>query len=249
MIVTARDAALYLNECLDSIATSRYRDLQVIVVDDGSSDETGEIATTWAAKDSRFEALRLPPSGRRAALQVGHDRAHGAVQCWVDADDIVHPTAIEECLKKIDNKHQLVYTHRDLIDHTGASRGPHQKNRIAYRRNQLLVDNMIFHLRLFTTELFDRSGGVGDLESAIDWDMNLRMTEHTTPRCVPRILYSYRIHPDRMSRRPEQHTNGRIAVQRAIERRNLDVELVVNANGWHLRRTRSAPPETGLSLP
>ena len=49
---------------------------------------------------------------------------------------------------------------------------------------------MIFHLRMFTADLFHESGGVGDLESAIDWDMNLRMTEHTTPRCIPRILYT-----------------------------------------------------------
>ena len=44
---------------------------------------------------------------------------------------------------------------------------------------------MIFHFRAFTAELLELSGGIGDLESAIDWDMNLRMTEHTTPAPHP----------------------------------------------------------------
>ncbi len=125
--------------------------------------------------------------------------------------------------------------------------GPHAKNRIEYRPMQILVDNMVFALRMFTTELFDASGGVGDLESAIDWDMNLRMTELTTPRCIPRCLYDYRVHENRMSRTSEQETAAIAAVEAAIVRRGLDVELVVSEAGWGLRRRR--PSARRLELP
>ena len=107
---------------------------------------------------------------------------------------------------------------------------------------------MIFHLRLFTTELFAVSGGVGNLESAIDWDMNLRMTEHTQPKCVPQILYDYRIHPHRMSNKPEQHQNGLTAVKEAIKRRNLNLELITNNTGWHIRK-QTPPTKPELKLP
>ena len=95
---------------------------------------------------------------------------------------------------------------------------------------------MIFHFRMFTRELLDRAGGVGDLESAIDWDMNLRMTEHTTPRCVPRVLYDYRVREGRMTGTTAQRASGELAVERAIERRQLPYRLVVNSRGFHLQQ-------------
>jgi hypothetical protein len=100
-----------------------------------------------------------------------------------------------------------------------------------------LVDNMIFHLRLFSAALFGRAGGVGDLESAIDWDMNLRMAELTSVACVPRVLYRYRVHDNRMSTSDAQTSCSQIAVRRAIARRGLDAELHVVDGQWELHRS------------
>lgn len=247
VIVTARDADSYLNACVESIAASTYENLQIVVVNDGSTDHTGDILDDWSRRESRVQVTHSEPVGRNAALKLAHNQAEGVYQCWVDADDLVHPTGIAEAVTKISSQHQLVYTHRQLIRADGNVHGPDPKNRIPYRPNQILVDNMIFHLRVFTTEIFHASGGVGDLASSIDWDMNLRMTEHTEPRCIPRILYSYRTQPGRMSGRPEQHIAGQQAVKNAIERRGLDAELVINNTGWHLRKPTKT--RTGLQLP
>ncbi|MEE9414520.1 MAG: glycosyltransferase, partial [Acidimicrobiales bacterium] len=191
-----------------------------------------------------LHTLRGYPQGRRGALEFAHNQAAGEVQCWVDADDTIHPDAISECVRKLDDTHQLVYSYRQLIGPDNQNLGPDPKNRISYTPLKILVDNMIFHLRLFTTELFTVSGGVDNLESAIDWDMNLRMTEHTKPKCVPRILYNYRIHPNRMSNQPEQHHSGRTAVKQAIKRRNLNIKLITNNSGWHLQKHQPTPPTT-----
>ncbi len=177
------------------------------------------------------------PQGRLAALRLAHAMATGDVMAWVDSDDVIAPTALAACVARLDDAHQLVYTHRRLIDEHGRNRGPHQKNAIPYSPVQLLVSNMIFHLRVFTRGVFDQAGGVGELSSAIDWDMNLRMTEHTTPQVVPQLLYSYRIRPGRMSGTPHQAANAQLAIRQAIARRRLPVELVVNDQGWHLRPT------------
>jgi glycosyltransferase involved in cell wall biosynthesis len=210
--------------------------LDVVVVDDGSTDDTVAVAERWAARDERVRVVSIPHSGRRAALEVAHGLAVGEVLCWVDADDEVMPRGIELCLKRVSGEHRLVWSHRELFDGAGASIGAHAKNRVPYRPVQLLVDNMIFHLRLFTADLFVEAGGVGDLESAIDWDMNLRMAELTSPVCVPRALYRYRVHESRMSASPSQVECGQVAVRRAIERQGLQAELVVDESGWHLRR-------------
>ena len=122
----------------------------------------------------------------------------------------------------------------------------HDKNRIQYRPNQLLVDNMIFHLRTFTTRLFEKAGGVGEFERCEDWDENLRMSEHTNVRCIPQVLYRYRIHESQISRTTRQNEEGAIAVRNAIKRRGLNLDLVVNDKGFHLRQRKTPPP---LSLP
>ncbi len=245
VVITARNADPYLNDCLKSVTASTHTNLQIVVVDDGSTDNTANIINDWAAKETRIEAFHHHPLGRRAALEFAHNRAEGSAQCWIDADDIVHPRAIAECVAKLDDTHQLIYTYRRLIGPTGEFLRPDPKNKIGYKPLQILVDNMIFHLRLFTTELFAVSGGVGNLESAIDWDMNLRMTEHTQPKCIPQMLYDYRIHPNRMSNKPEQHPSGRTAVNQAIKRRKLNIELITNNTGWHIRK-QTPPPKPKL---
>jgi glycosyltransferase involved in cell wall biosynthesis len=239
VVVTAFDADRYLDGCLASIVASSHRELDVVVVDDGSTDGTAEIIDRWARSEQRIRSVSTPHVGRREALTLAHGLAHGDLHCWVDADDEVHPSGIASCLAWVDAEHELVYSYRELIDATGVSLGPHVKNRVTYRPIQLLVDNMIFHLRLFTAELFERSGGVGKLESSIDWDMNLRMAELTSVVCVPRVLYRYRVHDDRMSMNEAQSKCGQVAVRRAIERRGLDAELIVRNRGWELRQRSS----------
>lgn len=235
--MTAHNTAPYIADAVTSVLASTHRDLELCVVDDGSTDPTPDILDRLARRDTRLRLAALPNQGRLAALRHAHAMATGDTLTWVDSDDLIAPTAIQACLAALDDDHQLVYTHRRLIDHRGRDRGPHRKNTIAYDPMQLLVSNMIFHLRLFTRQVFDTSGGLGQLTSAIDWDMNLRMTEHTQPRTVAQLLYSYRIRPGRMSATTTQATNGQQAVRNAITRRNLPVELIVNDQGWHLRRT------------
>jgi glycosyltransferase involved in cell wall biosynthesis len=234
VIVTAHNTASYIDECVASIVASTYTDLDIVIVDDGSTDTTAHIIDHWATRDPRLQVAHTTRHGRRAALQLAHQQAIGRLHCWVDSDDRIHPTAIARCVDAIDDAHQLVYTHRQLLNPDSTVRGVDPRNRVAYRTRQLLVDNMIFHLRMFTADLFTASGGVGDFESAIDWDMNLRMTEHTTPRCVPRVLYDYRIRADRMTGRPDQIRNAEIAVRNAIDRRQLPYQLRTTGSGWHL---------------
>lgn len=104
VIVPAYNAELYLERCLNSFADQTFTDFEVIVVDDGSRDRTGQIADDFAAKDTRFRVIHQSNQGVAAARQAGMNAASGEYTIhadsddWVDADmlEILYQTAKQE---------------------------------------------------------------------------------------------------------------------------------------------------------
>lgn len=96
IIIPAYNAEEFLQDCLDSISAQTFKDFEAIVVDDGSTDSTAEIASRMALSDSRFRRLRLPENkGLSGARNEGTFAASGRRICYVDADDCLHPQALE----------------------------------------------------------------------------------------------------------------------------------------------------------
>ncbi|HQR26526.1 MAG TPA: glycosyltransferase family 2 protein [Nocardioides sp.] len=93
VVVAVYDAAPWLPECLDSVLASHYGALEVVVVDDGSTDDSGRIADAYAARDDRVRVVHTPNRGLGAARNEGVRRATGELLGFCDADDVVPPTA------------------------------------------------------------------------------------------------------------------------------------------------------------
>ena len=91
IIVPVYNVAPYVDACLKSIAGQVFRDFEVIVVDDGSTDGSGHICDAWAARDSRFIVVHQQNCGLSAARNVGLDMAKGEYVQFVDSDDRVGP--------------------------------------------------------------------------------------------------------------------------------------------------------------
>lgn len=91
VIVPAYNAAPWLPRCLDSILAQTHRALEVIVVDDGSADDTAAVASRYAARDRRVRVLRQENRGANAARLRGVAEAAGAWVGFVDADDRIAP--------------------------------------------------------------------------------------------------------------------------------------------------------------
>ena len=89
VVVVARNAESYLSECLDSLQSQTLKRLEVLVVDDGSTDSTVEIARRVAAEDSRFRILMRPQLGVPASRNEGARLARGKFLAFVDATDTV----------------------------------------------------------------------------------------------------------------------------------------------------------------
>jgi CDP-glycerol glycerophosphotransferase len=101
VVVPVYNVASYLDECLDSIAAQYYRDLEVIMVDDGSTDESGAIAAAYAAKDPRFKLVTKANAGLGAARNTGTEHATGEFLMFVDSDDVIPPFAAELLIASI----------------------------------------------------------------------------------------------------------------------------------------------------
>lgn len=101
LIVPVYNAGSFLTECLDSIASQTFTDFEAILVDDGSSDHSVPIMEDFCKKDSRFRLVKLPHGGVSKARNTGMDMAEGQLLGFVDADDCLHPRALESMTRTL----------------------------------------------------------------------------------------------------------------------------------------------------
>jgi glycosyltransferase involved in cell wall biosynthesis len=90
-----RDEAAFLAEALGSLSAQTLEDFEVVVVDDGSQDQSAEIADAHAAEDDRFRVLRQPRAGLVAALERARAEARGELLARMDGDDVALPRRLE----------------------------------------------------------------------------------------------------------------------------------------------------------
>lgn len=98
IVVRVYNVEQYLRQCLDSIVSQTYDHLQILAVDDGSTDGCGLICDEYAAKDCRVEVFHLPNSGQATARNYAIERAQGQWIGFVDGDDWIAPDMMEKML-------------------------------------------------------------------------------------------------------------------------------------------------------
>ena len=98
IIVPIYNTARYLPACLDSIIAQTYQNLEIILIDDGSTDHSGQIADNYAKKDSRIKVAHQKNQGQSAARNLGLTMVKGEYVSFLDSDDEIKPTFIKELL-------------------------------------------------------------------------------------------------------------------------------------------------------
>lgn len=96
IIIPVYNVAPYLRECFDSVLSQTIEDFEVLAVDDGSTDGSGQIVDEYAVKDQRITALHKTNKGVSSARNAGIDIAKGEYICFVDGDDIIAPTFLQD---------------------------------------------------------------------------------------------------------------------------------------------------------
>jgi glycosyltransferase involved in cell wall biosynthesis len=205
VLIAAYNTERTIDETLRSVQSQSYAHLQILVIDDGSTDATAARVAALARDDPRIRLIRKPNGGLSSARNAGLAQARGAFVAVVDADDLMHPDklALEvAALKSCGPDVGMAYSWTWRIDQHG----------------HLLPDGLIGYtyegetfaallLQVFLISPTFRAGAIRaiggyneDCKRAEDLEAYLRLTEKFDIVCVPRVLLGYRQLPHSLSR-------------------------------------------------
>ncbi len=224
VIIPAFNAAKTLPATLRSAAAQSYANIELLIVDDGSTDETAEIARSFCRSEPRARLISQSNAGVAAARNVGMSHATGAWVAPLDADDLWHPTKIArqvETALAAPEPPGFVYCWFHLIDEAdqviGSSEG--------YEARGRTVDAMLFFnfvgngsALLIRRDAALEGGGYTDslrpYGGCEDLELQLRLAHRYPVEVVPEFLVGYRVLEGSMSSNPDKmHRSWQRALQ------------------------------------
>lgn len=222
-IIPVYNQERYLAEAIESVLGQTFEDVELIVVDDGSTDRTPEIIAGYRGG---LRAFREPNSGWASALNLGIREARGEWIGWLSSDDLWEPPKLArqfEALQKSPSA-GVIYTDDLVIDSEGRVLGRRQFPSPRTRRARLL--GIVRHCfingssTLVRRDVFERVGLFDEKDRyTADYDLWLRIAEEHEFLHVAEPLVRYRIHPGQISwgREVMERAGGQVA-SRALRR-------------------------------
>lgn len=199
VIIPVYNAAPYLSSCLDSLLSYPGEGLEVIVVDDGSKDDSGNICDGYSARDERVKVFHQENTGVSAARNLGLEHAHGDWISFVDADDEVLSGYVEACLERENPADVAYFAHEGYVLKEGIyrERAEVEKCLLGLKRN-----DQGFEFYGYTWNKFFRASIIRDHGLQFPIELNHREDEYftteymryaTSVEVLPKPLYRYRI--------------------------------------------------------
>ena len=211
IIMPAYNAEKFIERTLNSVLSQTYKNIEVLVVDDGSKDRTAEIVKSIAAQDQRVILLQQPNSGVSAARNLAIQKSKGEFIAPIDADDIWYPQNLEKQVQRSiesDASVGLVYCWSIDINEADLPSGEFRASRIEGEvYTTLLCHDFIGNASsvLIRRSCLQKVGGYDcslkdqNGQGCEDWDLYLRIAEYYEFRVVPEFLVGYRKLPNSMS--------------------------------------------------
>lgn len=205
VIIPTYNAALYVTASIESALNQTYKPIEVIVVDDGSTDDTVERVRAFGDQVTLYQQKN---AGAAAARNQGAKLATGKWLAFLDADDSWAPEKLERQLNHVGH---MVWSHTDSLfigdghsgNVTGSSRAPQYGGSILPK---LIVNNFIGTSTLIMRrEVFIEMGGFDPALRALqDWDLWLRIASKYDLAYLSEPLVYYRVHDQSTSRSPRK---------------------------------------------
>lgn len=235
VIVPAYNAAATLDATLRSARAQTHRDIEIIVVDDGSTDETGVIAQRHAAQDARVRFSRIDHEGVSAARNLALSKARGTFIAPLDADDLWHPRKLElQCaaLNEAGDDTVLAYSWFVAID--GFDR-PLLRARMPTVEGPVFFRHLDFNFIANGSSILvraDAARAIGydpALSHCEDYKLQLELALRGRFVCVPAFLTGYRKHGCGLSSDTQRMLVAHIAVMNAMRSADRpDAEPVID---------------------
>jgi glycosyltransferase involved in cell wall biosynthesis len=217
-----------MSQTIQSILNQSFQNFELIISDDGSTDNTRKIIEEYACKDKRIKKVYNDHTGCISkVINSGFKLANGKYYSTIDSDDMISKECFSQSYDYIvkNNTKGLIYTDHAIINDRNKLLGKGKRCNIDYSKNVLLLNFIVFHFRLFHRDLFYRVGGMDEsLYRAVDYDFCLKVSEIAEIKHLKEILYFYRIHDRQVTKlnNPEQVKCTFKAINNALKRRRLD---------------------------
>lgn len=230
VVIPVHNHARFLPEALESVFRQSLQPREVIVVDDGSTDGTGEVLRTYAG---RIRLLRQANRGVAAARNAGAVAASGELLAFLDADDVWHASKLERqavgfstdpelglvhCgVEEVDAQGRLLRTRLDGME------GWVSREMLLFRRGVILGGGSA---AVVVRAVFESVGGFDEgLSTSADWDLYYRIAERCRVGFVPEVLVRYRVHGGNMHRNVHVMATDMLrAYAKVFSKRDPDVE-------------------------
>jgi len=198
IVIPSLNQGQFLGEAIESIISQEYPDLELFVVDGGSSDESVDVIKRYS-KDTTWSCSE-PDNGQADAINKGFSRSTGAILGWLNADDQLAPGSLYRIATFFSKRADVdvAYGHRVLIDDNGYEVGrwilPWHSDKVLSWADYVPQETMYWRRSIWT-----RVGGKVDesFRFAMDWDLLLRFREaHARMVRLPHFLGFFRLHPN-----------------------------------------------------
>lgn len=146
VIVPIYNVEQYLERCIESIINQTYKNIEIILVDDGSQDNSGKIADELAEKDERITVYHKENGGLSDARNVGIDNSNGEYLCFIDSDDFIHSEFLEvlyEACEEFDceiSVCNLLKTKQDVIEDVKEQRQIQLYDKLDFLKNYYIPE-------------------------------------------------------------------------------------------------------------
>lgn len=156
IIIPCYNQAQYLGETLQSVLVQTHQDWECVIVNDGSPDNTEEVAQEWCKKDTRFVYVKKENGGLSDARNYGITHSKGTYILPLDSDDYISENYVEECLKTLLKSESTKLVYGKAVKF-GAENGVWELPEYSFEK--LIHRNMIFCTALYRKEDWKRIGG------------------------------------------------------------------------------------------
>jgi serine acetyltransferase len=223
VVITCYNYGRYLSGAIDSVLEQTYSDFEIILVDDGSTDDTEQVAGSYL-HNPRIQYIRQENAGQANAKNTGIRHSTGELIAFLDADDRWCPDKLAKQIPCFsDSEVGVVYSLARYIDEEGKEfnykrTSPYLQPRRGKVSTWLILDNFVqFSSSVVRKECFEKFGVFDEsLKMGIDWDLWLRISTGYAFDFVDEQLFYYRVgHAGQMSKNIEvrQECTDRIMKQ------------------------------------
>lgn len=228
VIIPVYNVENYLRECVESVLTQTYENLEIILVDDGSTDSSGAICDEYLDKDMRVTVIHQKNGGLSAARNAGFESCEGDYVYFLDSDDYIAPDTVKKLLgNALDNSSDIVYFDAlSFEDPDNFSMPQNYKRKKQYKTADgysvltELTENKEYHSAvplLFINKKFMAESGIGFIPAILHEDMvftyQLFCKAQTVSQCDEALYFRrYRSNSIMTSAKSLKHFTSCIAV-------------------------------------